>query len=351
MIRKSYLLAIISIFTVFSCSDFDEVEFTVLQPNAGEDFIFFTEESGTEIPLDGSASSDVNNLGFTYSWEITASPEGSSPSIQASTSATPTIVVDEGTSGRITVSMIIARGDQEARDFVNIDINPQLANILLINGIDSDQSAVLRIPSANITGNSVASLSSDNTYYEINLNQSTDVDGNVAIEVDFNGSTLSATQTMQALQSFTVYLVGTLEAPELLIVSKKYNQNTIPPNLVGLDAINLSSEVSGMVLFIDATAVGFTVLPVDVLFGSLGVTEALGELDFKDNAELLFPTASILPLPIWATVNGVRVSNDVNITLNNAAAGQFGTFVLYGQASAEFGNTLKFIENSALLPE
>ncbi|MEM8939001.1 MAG: hypothetical protein AAGC64_06625 [Bacteroidota bacterium] len=349
MIRKNCLSLIVSVFFLLFCSDFDEVEFTVLQPDAGEDFLFFTSESGTQIPLDGSASTDVNDLGFTYSWEIATSPEGTSPSIQNADSATPTIMIDEGTSGRITVSMIIARGDQQARDFVNIDVNPQIANVLLVNGIDSDESANLKIPSASIIGNEVTALSVDNIYYDINLSQSADANGNVLIEVDFNGATLLATQAMQALQSYTIYLVGSLETPELLIVAKRYNQNTIQPGLVGLDATNLSSSVSGMVLFIDATAVGFTILPADVLFGSLGVTEALGSLDFKDNAELLFPTASIFPIPIWATVDGERVSNDVNITLNNTDDGQFGTFILYKDASAEFGNTLTFINNSALL--
>ncbi|MEM0941106.1 MAG: hypothetical protein AAF600_12765 [Bacteroidota bacterium] len=349
MIRISYLPLVVLAFLLFYCSDFDEVKFTVLQPDAGEDFLFFTSESGTQIPLDGSASTDVNNLGFTYSWEIATSPDGTNPLIQDANSATPTITVDEGISGRITVSMIIARGDQQARDFVNIDVNPQIANVLLVNGVDSDESAKLRIPSASIIGSEVTALSTDNTYYDINLSQNADVDGNIMIEVDFNGATFSAMQSMQALQSYTIYLVGSLETPELLIIAKRYNQNTIQQGLVGLDAINLSTIVSGMVLFIDATPVGFTILPIDVLFGSLGVTEALGSLDFKDNAELLFPTASIFPIPIWATVDGKRVSNDVNITLNNTDEGQFGTFILYKDASAEFGNTLAFINNSALL--
>ncbi|MCG8306524.1 MAG: hypothetical protein MI975_03975 [Cytophagales bacterium] len=351
MILRKHLLVIFSILLTFGCSDFKDVEYTVLLPDAGEDMVFFTEGSGTTISLDGSSSSDVNNLGFTYLWEIVESPEGSQIALEGATTATPKVTVEESLSGRITLSMIITRGKQRARDMVNVDVNPQLADILLVNGIDSDNSAILSIPSANITGNAVPGLSADDTYYSLNLIQSADGDGNVKLDVEFNGSTLSLTQNMTALESYTLYLVGTPDAPELIIVPKRYNQNTIPPNLVGLDAINLSSGVEDVILLIDATAFGFGILPVDILFGSLGVEESFGALDYKGNAEILFPTGTIVPLPIWATAGGERISNDVAITLNNKDNGQFGTFILFPYASSELGNRLVFLDNSDLLPQ
>ena len=161
---SKFWFAVLATVFLFSCSDYDEVEYTVLLPNAGEDFIFFTEESGTIINLDGSASSDVNELGFNYFWEIVQYPEGSQPLLSGETSANPRISVDETFSGRISVAMIIARDDQRARDFVNVDVNPKLAEILFVNAIDGGQVAALSIPSIRFTGNDVAPLSPDNSY-------------------------------------------------------------------------------------------------------------------------------------------------------------------------------------------
>ena len=334
-----------------SCSDFDEKEFTVLLPNAGEDLIFFTEESGTTINLNGSASSDVNDLGFEYHWEIIDFPEGFEPALEGSTTATPQLVVDENISGRIVISMIIARGDQQARDFVNVDVNPLLATVLLVHAIEGDETARLSIPSANIEGNPVAPLSADETYYSVNLNEAVDTEGNVSLNVHYNGASLSANQALNALGSYTLYLIGTQNDPELLLLQKRYNENTVPLTLVGLGAANMAPDVNDMVLFIDATSVGFDTLSVDLLFGGLGVVEQFDSLDFQQNAEILFLKSSLLPLPIWATVNGQRISNVASITLNTEDDSQFGTFILFKDSSSELGNTLIFLNNSALLPD
>ncbi len=334
---------------IISCSDFDEQDFTVLLPIAGEDVVFFTDESGTIINLDGSASSDVNNLGFEYRWEIVESPEGFEPALEGAATATPTLQLDDGISGRIVISMIIFRDDQQARDFINIDVNPLIATVLLINAIEGDEAARLEVPAANIQGNAVAPLNPDETYYPINLDEAADAEGNVELNVNYNNATLSVTGALSALGSYTLYLTGSQEAPELSLVAKRYNENTIPLTLVGLDAANVAPGVNDMVLFIDARAVGFDIVPVDLLFGGLGVVEQFDTLNYQQNAEILFAKSSLLPLPIWATVNGERVSNSASIALNTTDEGQFGTFVLFKDGSSEHGNTLTFINNSALL--
>lgn len=348
--KKHVYLIIVLMLCTMACSDFDEQNFTVLLPEAGEDLVFFTDESGTSIRLDGSGSSDVNGLGFSYLWEVVASPEGFEPMLQDANTSTPTLLVSEEVSGRYTLSLTISRGAQQARDFLNVDVNPLIANVLLVNAIAGSESARLSIPDLAIEGAFVAPLSADETYYAVNLDQAQNSEGLVQLDVIFNGTTLSLTEPLKALGSYTLYLVGTLEAPEVLLVEKSINENTLPPGLVGLDAINLSPESDSVVLFIDATSVGFSILPADVLFQGLGISQSFGSLNFRTNAELFFPANTILPLPIWATVNNQRISNDAVILLPPNVEGNFGTFVLFPDPSSEFGNTLTFINNSDLLP-
>lgn len=334
-----------------SCSDYDEQDFTVLLPNAGEDQVVFTEESGNSVPLDGSESTDVNGLGFEYRWEIASQPEGVSASIEGSDTKNPTLVLSEGVSGRFEISLIIFRGDQLARDFVNIDVNPVFAELLFVNAIDSGQGASLNIPAVGIAGEEVAALSADATYYDIDLNIAANNDGEVELSVDYDGNTLQLTETLSALGSYTLYLVGTADNPELLLITKTRNQNTIPPNLVGLDFVNLAPETENVVLFIDASAFGYGILPIDTLFNGLGLPESFGALNFKQSSELFYPAANIFPVPIWATINGQRVSNDSAIQLPTGQEGNFGSFLLFPDSSAEHGHTLSFINNSELLPE
>ncbi len=344
------LLSLLFLVLTVACSDFDEKDFTVLLPEAGEDLVFFTAESGNVITLNGSQSSDVNDLGFDFQWEVTAFPEGFEPSLQEANTAHPTLIVNENASGRYTLSLTIFRGAQRARDFINVDVNPLIAQVLLVNAIAGENSAILSIPSLGITSNPTAALSADQTYHALNLNEAQDSEGNVLLEVTFQENILPLEAALEALGSYTLYLVGTEANPELLLIEKQFNQNTIPPGLVGLDAVNLVPELENMVLFIDATAAGFGVLPVDVLFQGLGITQTFGSLSFGESGELLFPASNLLPLPIWATVNGERVSNDANILLPLDVDGNFGTFVLFADPSSEFGNRLTFITNSNLLP-
>lgn len=336
---------------LFSCSDYDEQEFTVLLPDAGLDQVVFTEDSGTTIQLDGGSSSDVNNIGFDYKWTILSTPEGANGTLSDANSPSPTLEVSNEDSGRYQLSLRIFRGDQIAQDFVNIDVNPAIAQVIFVNAIDSDGIASLSIPSIAITGNPVQPRSVDDRYYNIDKNIAQESDGTVLFEVNYNGNTLFTNQTLEALKSYTMYLAGTSNNPELLFVEKTKNQNTIPIGIVGLDAINLAPDTDNVVLFIDATSAGFGVLPVDTLFGGLGVSEQFGTLNYRDNSEIFFPSNTLIPLPIWATVNGQRISNDAAILLPPNRDGNFGTFMLFPDTSAEFGHTLIFINNSDLLPE
>ena len=341
-----YLILLIGL---VSCSNFDEQEFTVLLPNAGEDQIVFTEETGTSIQLNGNDSSDINNVGFEYLWEIIEFPEGFPATLSNPNIATPTLEVPSDTGGRYQLRLTTFIGDQAAFDLVNIDTNPAIAQILLVNAIDSEQTASLIIPAVNIIGSPVVSKNADVTYHNIDTNISAQDDGTTLIEIDYNGTTLSVNENIEALRSYTIYLIDTEEAPEILLIEKTRNQNTIGLGLVGLDAVNVSEQTENVVLFIDATAFGFGIVPVDAVFGALGVPEQFGALNYQDNTEIFFPAANVNPLPIWATVNGQRISNNAIIDLPGNDA-DFGTFILFPDASSENGNTLTFINNTQLLP-
>ncbi|MEM9078871.1 MAG: hypothetical protein AAGC43_17655 [Bacteroidota bacterium] len=348
---KKFNLLFLAIFSFLSCSDFDEQDFTVILPDAGVDQVVFTEETGTTIQLDASASSDVNGLGFDVEWRLEESPEGSSVTLSDDSSLTPTFEVTNETSGAFIWRLILTRGDQITQDVTRVDVNPAIAQILLVNAVDGPDSAALNVNAAAISGENVSSGSTDTTYYDINLDLAQDADGLVSLEVSYGGQVLTLDAELLALRSYTLYVVGDTSAPELLLVEKVLNQNTIPQTFVGLDAIMLAPGVDNVQFFIDATGIGFGVLPIDTLFLGLNLPESFGILSFSENKEIVFPFQSVLPLPIWATVNGQRISNDTVIGLPNGVEGNFGTFILFPDADAEFGNTLTFINNSELLPQ
>ena len=240
--KRYCLFYIISFITLLiGCSDFDEQDFTVLLPDAGESQIIFTEETGTTIQLDGSGSSDVNDIGFDYLWEIIEFPEGFPATISNPSIASPILEVPFDTGGRYQLRLTTFIGDQAAFDFVNLDTNPAIAQILLVNAIDSE----------NITGSPVASKNADVTYHNVDTNLSTQDDGTTLIEIDYNGSIISTNENIEALKNYTIYLIGTAEAPETLLIEKTRNQNTIGLGLIGLDAVNVSEQTENVVLFIE----------------------------------------------------------------------------------------------------
>jgi hypothetical protein len=345
-----YLLGFISLLS--ACSDFDEQEFTVLLPNAGEDQVVFTEDTGTTIQLNASQSSDVNNLGFEYTWTLVSSPENFPITLSSDNEAQPTFEVKNDVSGRYEFIMEMNRGDQIAKDFVNIDINPAFAQMLFVNAIDDPETAKFNVPAVNSIGEPVASKNTDVAYLNIDTNISKQTDGTTVLEVVYNGETLTANENLEALKSYTLYLVGTKDNPELFLVEKINNQNSIGFGLVSLEYINLS-QTDNTSLFIDVTSVGLAPVPIpfDLLLSTLGIPGSFGVLSFKENGELFFPSRRILPLPIFSAVGGGKISNESAILLPIGVDANFGTFMLFPDASATDGHTLKFINNSSLLPQ
>ncbi len=348
--KTIYSLLALLIF-LSACSDYDEQDFTVLIPNAGEDQVIFTAQSGTTVQLDASASSDVNDLGFDVEWQLEEFPEGSFVTLDDPTSLNPTFQVNDETGGRFVWRLILTRGDQITQDVTRIDVNPAIAQVLLVNAVDGANTASLQVDLAEISGEPVAPGQADVTYHNIDTNVSSNADGTVTLKVPFGDNILSLDAELEALNSYTLYVTGTEESPSLSIVTKFLNQNSLPPTLIGLDAINMAPGVDNMQFFIDATALGFGELPIDALFIGLGFPDSFGLLNYSQNKEIVFPAQSVLPLPIWATVNGQRVSNNTFIGLTTGEDGKFGTFLLVKDSNSEFGNTLTFINNSDLLPE
>ena len=346
------IYALLAVFSLcLSCSDFDEQAFTVILPDAGEDQVVFTEVSGTTIQLNASASTDVNDLGFDVEWQLDDSPEGSSVTLNDPNSLTPSFEVTNETAGRFVWRLILSRGDQITQDITRVDVNSANAQILLVNAVDGGDTASLVVEVVELQGEPVSPGSADTTYYNVDLNIAQGTDNTVALSVDVGSQTLSLDAELQALRSYTLYVVGDASAPELLLVEKVLNQNTIPQTFVALDATVLNPDVTGMQFFIDATSIGFGVLPLDNLFIGLGLPDSFGILSYQENKEILFPFQSVLPLPIWATVNNERISNDTVIGLPNGVDGNFGTFILFPDSNAQFGNTLIFLNNSELLPQ
>ena len=181
-----YLLGFI--FLLSACSNFDEQKFTVLLPNAGSDQVLFTEDTGTIIQLDASQSSDVNNLGFEYTWTVISSPENFPITLSSDNEAQPTFEVENNVSGRYEFIMEMNRGDQVAKDFVNIDINPAFAQVLFVNAIDDQETAAFNVPAVNSIGEPVASRNTGVAYLNIDTNISKQTDGTTVLEVVYNGS-------------------------------------------------------------------------------------------------------------------------------------------------------------------
>ena len=58
----------------------------------------------------------------------------------------------------------INRGDQVAKDFINVDINSAFAQVLFVNAIDDAETAKRNIPAVNRIGASVASKNTGVAY-------------------------------------------------------------------------------------------------------------------------------------------------------------------------------------------
>ncbi len=349
---KKILFFCLLALSVVGCSDYDDQEFTVLLPDAGEDQTIFTEETGTIVQLSGTASTDVNELGFTYQWEIVSQPEGSPGTLSDPNIPSPTLTVPLEASGRYRLSLTLFRGAQQASDFVNIDVNPVFAQVLFVNAIDGETEANWRVPSVEVASEPVSPLSTDSQYYDVDLNVAPDAEGNVTFEVDYGETTLSLSEPLEVLTNYTLCLAGTPEAPELFLFRTINDLNTLTADRAGLSFLNLAPETNDVVLFVDAVPLGFPVVaPLDAVLEDQREADRFGVLDYQEKGEVEISGLLISPLDIWATVEGARISNNANITLPVGQGGGFGTFILFADADAENDHQLIFVNNVALLPQ
>ena len=349
--KQYYLLISFLILLIgTSCSDYKDQDYTILLPDAGEDQVIYTADTGTTIQLDGTASADINDLGFDHEWALIEAPDGISVELTNAGSLSPTFDVTDETTGRFIWKLVLTRGAQTSQALVKIDVNPATSQLIFVNAIEGPETASLQISSIDYVLNSIGFGETSPSYNTIILAEAQNADGKVEIEVLYGGQTLSLSTDMESLKSYTVYLTGTVDDAELLITEKVFNQSNLLAGNAGLDAINLSPGLENVEFFIDASSVGFGVVSIDQLFAALGVQGGFGSLNFKENSELSVVDGYLLPLPVWAQVNGERVSNDAFMNFSNLAIIKFGTFMLVSDSSAEFGNTFQFIANSDLLP-
>ncbi len=109
----------------FSCSDEeDPIVSNTLMVDAGSDI---EAAFGEEIILDGSNTFDEMNRSISYQWEFVSTPDGSSPSLVGSNTATPSFVPDGvgEYAGRLTASTEVDQGT----DMVLVMVDAQVVEI------------------------------------------------------------------------------------------------------------------------------------------------------------------------------------------------------------------------------
>ncbi|MEO5630455.1 MAG: PKD domain-containing protein [Nitrospiraceae bacterium] len=171
------------------------------------------------VTLDGSASSDANGDPLTYSWSLTAKPDGSAAVLANPTSVAPTFTVDRA--GTYVVQLIVNDGTlSSAPNTVNIST----VNVAPVANAGPDQG-----------GKSLGSL--------VTLNGSASSDANVdpltyswSLTAKPAGSAAVLTNPTSVTPSFTVDLHGTYTAQ--LIV----NDGTVSsaPNTVNISTVSVT---------------------------------------------------------------------------------------------------------------
>ena len=76
--------------------------------------------------LDGSASSDVDGDGLTYSWSLISQPVGSTTALSSTTIVAPTLFIDQP--GTYTVQLIVNDGTVDSAP-VTVNINTDNSEI------------------------------------------------------------------------------------------------------------------------------------------------------------------------------------------------------------------------------
>lgn len=108
---------------------------TIPNANAGENQ---TVTAGSQVILDGSASSDEEGDALTYAWTIRSAPDGSNATLNNSDSVSPTFTAD--LEGNYIVSLIVNDGtDDSAADRVRISAESGAVNAAPVANAGADQ--------------------------------------------------------------------------------------------------------------------------------------------------------------------------------------------------------------------
>jgi hypothetical protein len=155
-----------------------------------------TVPTGSNAQLDGTGSSDPEGQPLTYAWEIVTKPAGSNALLSDATSATPTVLID--VSGEYVIELVVNDGSQ-----------------------NSAPSQV------TITGNAPPTADAGN--------DQSDVDVNVAVQIDGSGSSDPESQPLTYSWSFVSKPGGSAAA----LSSTTASSPTFTPDLAGTYILQL----------------------------------------------------------------------------------------------------------------
>lgn len=128
--NKLTILAGLLCMTLFYACDKEEpVEGSLPVADAGPDM---DASVGSTVTLDGSGSSDADNDVLTFSWELTATPAGSSASIQNASAAVASFTPDVAGSYTATLSVVDGNNTPQTDEAI-ITVEESVAETIVIN--------------------------------------------------------------------------------------------------------------------------------------------------------------------------------------------------------------------------
>ena len=219
-----FSVVLLGFITLVACGGVDEVALPSSTPiaNAGADQ---TPLLGNIVTLDGSASSDVDGDGLTFSWSFTSVPTDSAAALSDPTAVRPTFVMDKF-------------GDYVVQLIVNDDKTDSAPDTVAISTSNSAPVADAGADQTRLFGDTVI----------LDGSASFDVD----IDVDGNGLTYSWEFTSKPAGSTAPLFGSTEEAPIFIIdVSGDYVVQLIVKDTMGVesapDTVTISTSNSAPV--------------------------------------------------------------------------------------------------------